>query len=169
MPCFHLSNGYIKRKLWVYRAQKCITLVGAETVLTCTDLQTTPFRGWHYMADNRNLESSGLPIPMVPHLHQSIGYIKWKLRVWRAQKLCCSSPWKNPTYMCGSTSYPISLVAKNGNMRNFGPTDSHDTTFAPKQCLYQKETMGMESLKMYCSSRCRNTTYQCGAANFPVS
>ena len=38
-----------------------------------------------------------------------------------------------------------------------------------KQWLYQKEATGMESSKMYCPSRCRNSTYQCGAANYPVS
>ena len=31
-------------------------------------------------------EISCLPIPMVPRLHKSNGYIKRKLRVWRAQK-----------------------------------------------------------------------------------
>ena len=30
-------------------------------------------------------ETSALPIPMVPHLHQSNGYIKRKLRAWRVQ------------------------------------------------------------------------------------
>ena len=29
--------------------------------------------------------------------------------------------------------------------------------------------MAMESIKMYCPSRCRDRTYQCGAANYPVS
>ena len=31
-------------------------------------------------------EISGLPIPMVPRLHQCNGYIKRKLRAWRVQK-----------------------------------------------------------------------------------
>ena len=31
-------------------------------------------------------ETSGLPIPMVPRLHQSNGYMKSKLRAWRVQK-----------------------------------------------------------------------------------
>ena len=31
-------------------------------------------------------EISALPIPMVPRLHQSNGYIKRKLRAWRVQK-----------------------------------------------------------------------------------
>ena len=30
--------------------------------------------------------TSGLPIPMVLHLHQSIGHMKRKLRAWRVQK-----------------------------------------------------------------------------------
>ena len=34
-------------------------------------------------------EISTLQIHMVPHLHQSNGYIKWKLRAWRVQK--CTS------------------------------------------------------------------------------
>ena len=54
-------------------------------------------------------------------------------------------------------------------MRNFGPTNPHGTVFAPKQWLYQKDGTGMESAKMYCPSRCRYRTYQCGAGNYPVS
>ena len=54
-------------------------------------------------------------------------------------------------------------------MRNFDPNKPHGTVFAPKEWLYQKEATGMESSKMYCPSRCRYRTYQCGAANCPVS
>ena len=39
--------------------------------------------------------------------------------------------------------------AKNGNLRKSGSTFFHGTVFAPKQCLYQKQATGMESLKMY--------------------
>ena len=34
VPRLHQSNGYIKRKLRVWIAQKCITLVGAKNVVT---------------------------------------------------------------------------------------------------------------------------------------
>ena len=34
VPCLHQKIAYIKRKLRVWKAQKCIVLVGAETVLT---------------------------------------------------------------------------------------------------------------------------------------
>ena len=54
-------------------------------------------------------------------------------------------------------------------MQIFGPTNPHGTTFAPKQWLYQKEATGMENSKMYCPSRCRYRSYQCGAENYPVS
>ena len=59
--------------------------------------------------------------------------------------------------------------AENGSMRTFGTTNPHSTAFAPKQWLYQKKATGLESSKMYCPTRCRNSTYQCGAANYYVS
>ena len=37
VPHFHRSNGYIKGKLPVWRAKKCIALVGAENVLTSAE------------------------------------------------------------------------------------------------------------------------------------
>ena len=87
VPRLHQSNGDIKRKFRVPRAQKCNELVGVETALTCAGLQITPFHGGEYSAEN-------------------------------------------------------------GNTRNFGPTNSHGTAFAPKQWLHQKETTGMESPKL---------------------
>ena len=48
VPRLHQSNGYIKRKLRVWRAQKCIALVGAETVLTSVGLDTTLFNLGQY-------------------------------------------------------------------------------------------------------------------------
>ena len=50
VPHLLQSNGYIKRKLWVWRAHKCIVLVGAETVRTSAGPQTTLFFGWQYGA-----------------------------------------------------------------------------------------------------------------------
>ena len=39
----HQSNGYIKRKLCVWRDQKSNAVVGGETVLSSAGPQTTPF------------------------------------------------------------------------------------------------------------------------------
>ena len=93
-------------------------------------------------------ESSGLPIPPVLLLHQSNGYIKRKLREWRAQKyvalvgveIVLTSAGQQTTLFHGWQDR-----FDNGNMRNFGPTNPHGTTFPPKQWLYQKEATGMES------------------------
>ena len=78
VPRLHQSNGYIKRKLGEWRAQKCNAIVGEDTVLTSTGPQTTPFHGGQHRA-------------------------------------------------------------KNGNMRNFGPTNTLGTALAPKQWLHEKE------------------------------
>ena len=86
VPRLHQRNGYIKRKLRVWRAQKCVALVGSESVLISVGPQTTPFNGGSIGTGMEICETSGLPIPMVKRLHQSNGYIKRKLRVWKAQK-----------------------------------------------------------------------------------
>ena len=57
--------------------------------------------------------------------------------------------------------------ATNRNLRKSGSTIRHGTVIAPKQCLYHKEATGMESPKMYSSSRCKNRTYLCGTETTP--
>ena len=49
----------IKRKLRVYRAQKCNFLVGAKTVKGGAGLQTTPCHAAPYRADNENFRKFG--------------------------------------------------------------------------------------------------------------
>ena len=80
-------------------------------------------------------ETSALPIPMVPHLHQSNGYIKRKLRAWRVQK--CIDLVGADTVLI--TAWPQNTPfhggwyrAPNGNMRNLGPTNPQGTMFVPK-------------------------------------
>ena len=58
-PCLHQSNAYIKRKLMVWRAQECISLVGTKTALTCMGLQTIAVHGGQYRAENGNLRKFG--------------------------------------------------------------------------------------------------------------
>ena len=59
VPCLYQSNVYVKMKLMVWRAQKCISLVGAKTTPTCTGLQTTVVHGGQYRAENGNLRKFG--------------------------------------------------------------------------------------------------------------
>ena len=171
VPHLHKSNGYMKRKLRVWRAQKFIALVGAEIVLASVGSQTTPFHVGSIGPVIEIFETSGLPIPMVPCLHQSNDYIKRNLRVWRAQKCIALFSAETVLTSVGPQTTPFyggQYRAKNGNIRNFGPTNPHGSVFVQKQWLYQKEATGMERSKMYCSSRCRNSTYQGGSTNYPV-
>ena len=59
VPCFHQGNIYTKRKLRVWRDQKCIPLVGAITPLKCEGRQNTPSRGRQYRAQNGKIGKLG--------------------------------------------------------------------------------------------------------------
>ena len=64
VPRLHQSNGNIKTKLRAWRVQKCITLVGANSVLISVGPQNNPlFRG-KYRAQNGNMRNFG---PTNPH------------------------------------------------------------------------------------------------------
>ena len=172
VPLLHQSNGYIKRKLRVWRAQKYIALVGAVTVLTSAGPQTTPFHGGRYRAGNGNMRNFW---PSNPY------GTAFTPKQWSYQKEGTGMESSNMYCLVGAETVLTSsdpqttpfhggqYRAGNGNMHNLGPTNPHGTAFALKQWLYIKEATGMESSKMYCSSWCRNSTYQCGVANNPVS
>ena len=52
VPCLPQGNIYTKRKLRVWRDQKCIPLVGAIIPLHCGGRHNTPSRGRQYRAKN---------------------------------------------------------------------------------------------------------------------
>ena len=83
VPCLHQGNIYIKRKLRVWRDQKCIPLVGAITLLNCAGRHNTPPRGRQYRSRTESLVNWYGPMVMVPCLHQAYIYTKRKLRVWK--------------------------------------------------------------------------------------
>ena len=56
VPCLHQGNIYTKRKLRVWRDQKCIPLVGAIIPLTCAGRQNTPSRRRQYRAQYGKLQ-----------------------------------------------------------------------------------------------------------------
>ena len=85
LPCLHQGSVYTKRKLRVWRDQKCSPLVGAKTILTCAGRQNTPSRMRRYCTQNRSCVICDGPIAMVPCLHQGNIYAKRKLRVWTEQ------------------------------------------------------------------------------------
>ena len=55
VPCLHQGNIYTKRKLRVWRDQKCMPLVGAINTLTCAVRSNSPSRGRQYSAQNGKL------------------------------------------------------------------------------------------------------------------
>ena len=80
-------------------------------------------------------ETSDVPFPMVPHLHQSNGYIKRKLREWRVQKCIALVGADTVLTSAGPETTPLhggQYRAQNGNMRKFGSTNPHGTAFALK-------------------------------------
>ena len=81
----HQCNAYSKRKLQAWRVQKCIALVGAYT-LPVRSRKLPRVMGGDIGSRDEICETSSLPIPILPHLHQCNGYIKGKLREWRVQK-----------------------------------------------------------------------------------
>ena len=83
---------------------------------------------------------------MVQRFHSRNLYIKRNLR--EPKNVLLLSVEKPHLPMPGLQTTPFhewQYGAENGNMRNFGPTSPHGTAFAPKQWLYQKEAIGMES------------------------
>ena len=89
-----------------------------------------------------------LPFAMVKCFHQSNVCIKRKLKVWRVQNCIPFVSAKTVLTCAGQQTTPFhepQYRAKNGNLRKSGSTFRHVTVFAPKQCLYQKEPLGMES------------------------
>ena len=109
---------------------------------------------------------------MVPCFHQRNVSIKMKLGVWRTLK-CIPLVSGKTALTCAALQTTPSLVsqyrAENGNLWKSGPSFCHATVFAPKQCLRQNKATGMGSPKMHFSSRCKNRTYMCRTANYPIS
>ena len=72
VPHLHQSNGYMKSKLRAWRVQKCIALVGADTVQPVWGRKLPLFMGGSIGPRNEICETSGIPITMVLHLHQAM-------------------------------------------------------------------------------------------------
>ena len=162
----------MKRKLRAWIVQKCITLVGADIALTSAGPQTTPCHGGQYRVHQGNIRNFG---PTNTHGTASAP-MQWLYQKeatgMESSKMYCPSRCRYRTYKCGAVKYPVSWGAVQGPPRKYAKLwayNTHGTASEPMQWLYQKEATGMESSKMYCPSRCRYRTHQCGAANYPVS
>ena len=108
VPCLHQGNICIQRKLRVWREQKCIPLVCAETPLTCAGRQTTPPHGGWYRADNSNLRKLGWTYHHgTVYAPRQCLYPKEVTGMERSE-MYSPSRCRNPTYLCGPVNYPVS-------------------------------------------------------------
>ena len=119
VPCLNQRNVYIKRKLRVWRVQKCISLVGAKTSLTCAVLQTTLSHISQYQAEQGNLQKTGSIFchGTVFELTQCL-YQKEAMDM-ESPKMHSSSQCKNLTYLCGTANDPVSSRPVEGRERKF--------------------------------------------------
>ena len=111
VPCLHQGNIYIKRKLRIWRDQKCIPLVGGITPLNCAVHHNTPSRGRQYRAQYRKMHKLCRTI-----LHGTIlaprKYLYQKEATGMERpEMYSVSGCNNPTYLCGPSKYPISREA----------------------------------------------------------
>ena len=164
VPCLHQGNIYMKRKLRVWRDQRCISLVGAITPLNCAGRHNTPSQGRQYRAQNGKFGKFGRT-----YGHGTVfaprKYTKRKLRVWRDQKCIPLVGTITPLNCGGRHNTPSrgkQYRAQNGKFGKLGRTCGHGTVFAPRKYLCQKEATGMERPEMFSVSRCNNPTYLCG-------
>ena len=111
VPCLHQGNIYTKRKLRVWRDQKCIPLVGTITPLNCEGRQNTPSRGRQHRAQNRKLRKlgrtygHGTEFAPRKYLHQK------EAADMERPGMYLKSRCNNPTYLCWPSKYPVSRVA----------------------------------------------------------
>ena len=117
VPCLNKSNASIKRKLGVWRDQKCIPLVGAITPLTCAGRQITPSRKRQHWAQKGKLRKLGRT-----YRHGTVFAPKQYLyqkeaRGMERPEMYSDSRCNNLTYLCGPSKYPVSINAVEGQDR----------------------------------------------------
>ena len=111
VPCLYQGNIYTKRKLRVWRYQKCNPLVGAITPLTCVGRQNTPSRRRQYTVQNGKLGKlerkygDGTVFVLRKYLYQKEATGMERLEMHSASR--CD----NPTYLCVPSKYTVSKEA----------------------------------------------------------
>ena len=161
VQCLHQNKIYMKRKLRVWRPQKCIPIVGTKTPLTCTGCQTTPYQGMRYRAGNGNLRQLGWTYGHGPMFApRQYLYQKEAMGMERPECIALVGSKTPPTcVICQTTRFQGGQYrAENGNLRKLWWTFRHGTVFPPRQVLYEKEVTGMERPEMHSPSRCKNSS-----------
>ena len=111
VPSLHQGNIYIKIKLRVWRVRKCIFLVGARTPLTCAGCQSNPSQERRYRVEKGNLRilrwtfRHGTVFAPRQHIYQK------EATGMERPEMNFPSRCKNPTYLYGTSKYPVSREA----------------------------------------------------------
>ena len=108
VPHLQECNGYIKRQLRAWRVQKCIVLVGADTVLITAWLQSTSFDGGLYRAPNGNMRNFGLTNPHGTAFAPKQWLYQKEATGMESSKMYCPSRCRYRTYNCVATKYLVS-------------------------------------------------------------
>ena len=114
VPCLQQCKFYIKRKLRVWRNQKCNFLVSAKTAPTDTGQQTTPCHVVPYRVSNENFWNfvatfyHGIVFALMQSLYEN------EATGVERPKMQFLSQCKNRTDRCGSTNYPVPCSAVLG-------------------------------------------------------
>ena len=101
VPCLHQGNIYTKRKLRVWRDQKCIPLAGAITPLNCEGRQNTPSRGRQYRARNGKFGKLGRTYGHCTVFAPRKYLYQKEATGMERPEMYSVSRCNNPTYLCG--------------------------------------------------------------------
>ena len=112
VPCLHQGNIYTKRKLRVWRDQKCIPLVGAKTSRNFAGRHNTPSRGRKYRAQNGKFGKLGRTYGHGTVFAPRKYLYQKEAKGMDRPEMYSVSRWNNPTYLCGPSKYPVSKEIK---------------------------------------------------------
>ena len=111
LPCLHQGNIYTKRKLRVWKTQKCIPLVGAITPLNCAGRHSTPSRVRQYRAKNGKFGKLGRTYGHGTVLEPRKYLYQNEASGMERPEMYSVSRCNNPTYLCGPSKCPVSREA----------------------------------------------------------
>ena len=101
VPCLHKGNIYTKRKLRVWRDQKCIPLFGVITPLNCAGRHNTPSRGRQYRAQKRKFWKLGRTYSHGTVFAQGKYLYQKEATGMERPEMYSVSRCNNHTYLCG--------------------------------------------------------------------
>ena len=106
--CLHQGNICFKMKLWVWRDQKCILLVGAKTTLTCAGRQTILSQASQYRYKSENLRKLGCTYCHGTFFAPRKYLYQKEDKDMERPEMYSHNQFKNASYLCGPSNYTVS-------------------------------------------------------------